>query len=72
MSTPVNEPSNESLIQELHDAANDLSYYNAAEGDTYRYEATARSQAQKRWNALVNEAIQRGIYNKDDFRGYLV
>lgn len=72
MSTSMNEASNESLLQALHDAAADLSYYNAAEGSAYRHESTARGVAQKRWNALVNEAITRGIYNKDDFRGYLV
>ena len=72
MSTNMNNASNESLLQALHDAASDLSYYNAAEGDTYRYESGARSAAQKRWNALVNEAIQRGIYNKQDFANYLV
>ncbi len=72
MSIEVNMASNESLLQELHDAASDLSYYNAAEGDTYRWEAPARAKARARWNSLVNEATERGIYNPDDFRGYLV
>ena len=64
--------SNESLIQALHDAAADLSYYNAAEGDTYRWETGARSKARARWSELVEEAKVRGIYNPKDFSGYLV
>lgn len=72
MSTNMNDASNESLIQALHDAAADLSYYNAAEGQVYFMEAGARGVARNRWNSLVNEAIARGIYNKEDFSGYLV
>lgn len=68
----MNEPSNESLLQALHDAAAELSFYNAGEGEVYFREQGARSVARNRWNALVEEAIQRGIYNKKDFAGYLV
>lgn len=68
----MNTPSNESLLQELHDAAAELSYFNAAEGDNWYREQGARSKAQARYTTLVNVAAERGIYNKDDFKGYLV
>jgi hypothetical protein len=61
------------LLNALHEAASNLSYFNAAEGDVWRAETGARAAAQKEWNILVNEAIHRNIYNKEDFAGrYLV
>ena len=72
MSTKMNEPSNESLIQALHEAASTLSYYNAAEGDVYRREAGSRAKARARYLDLVEAAIERGVYNKEDFKGYLI
>lgn len=60
------------ILNSLHEAAGNLSYFNAAEGDVYRMEAGARAAAQKAWNVLVDEALRRGIYDKDAFAEYLV
>ena len=65
-------PSNESLLQELHDAAAEVSYYNAGEGDCWYREQGARSKATARWRSLVEAAQERGIFRPEDFKGYLV
>ena len=61
-----------SLLNALHEAASNVSYFNAGEGDCYRAEAGARAAAQRQWDALVEEAIKRGIYAPEDFREYLL
>ena len=60
------------LLAAMKDAATDLSYYNAAEGDCYSAERNGRAVAQGKWDALVKEAKALGIWNSDDWRGYLV
>lgn len=62
-------PSNESLITALHEAARDVGFFSAAEGDWTR-ESTARQNATARWGALKREAQLRGIYNEEEFRRY--
>jgi hypothetical protein len=61
-----------SLLNALHEAASNVSYFNAGEGDCYRMEAGARAAAKSQWNALVEEAINRGIYDPADFKDYLL
>ena len=69
----MSELTNTELLNLLHEAASNLSYFNAAEGDVWRAESGSRAAAQKHWNYLVNQAIERGIYNPEEFKkGYLV
>ena len=62
MSTNMNQPSNESLLQELCFAAGELGYYLAAEGD-YTRETPDRTKAAARFYALKKEAEIRGVYD---------
>jgi hypothetical protein len=61
-----------SLLNALHEAASNVSYFNAAEGPSYYAEAGARAAARSQWEALVEEAISRGIYDPEDFKDYLL
>ena len=62
----------EELLAAMKDAATGLSYYNADEGDCYSAERNGRAVAQGKWDALKAVAKDRGIWNSDDWRGYLV
>jgi vacuolar-type H+-ATPase catalytic subunit A/Vma1 len=68
----MSELTNTELLNRMHEAAADLSYYNAAEGSDYYREKGARAIAQKHWNTLVEEAVKRGLYEKGDWLEYLV
>ena len=62
----------EELLTALADAASRVSYYNAAEGTQYTREATARHAARQAWDDLVREASERGIFNPESYKGYLL
>lgn len=47
------------LFKKLDDAAGSMSYYNAAEGDSWYTEKTQREQAQKDFYAAVNAFIAK-------------
>ena len=64
--------SNTGLLNSLHEAAKDVSYFNAGEGPSWYAETTGRHAALSRWQALLEEAQFRGIYNPDDFKEYLL
>jgi len=41
--------------------ANNLSYYNAAEGDSYRQEASARNACRTRFQDVSKQVLARGL-----------
>lgn len=57
------------LIQELKDAASDLSYYNAAEGDSYRAEAAPRAAARARLEEAREKCRAEGIDPSEALKG---
>jgi hypothetical protein len=61
------------LIQQLHEAANRLSYYNAAEGDWSR-ERDARGRAQAEYYRIRKEVEDAGIDVSAELagKGYLL
>ena len=63
---------NSELLNALHETALRVSYFNAGEGACYRAETNARHAAKSEWDNLVIEAKNRGIYNADDFKNYLL
>jgi hypothetical protein len=52
---------NEELIEKLKEAASDLSYYNAAEGDSWSKERLARQQARENLAKYHSECILAGL-----------
>ena len=62
--------SNESLLQALHEAAQQCGYYTAAEGRDYYNEEEQRSRAWARWHTLVEIGRQRGVYREEDYKRY--
>lgn len=58
------------LIDAIHKAARDISYYNAAEGDNYFQEQPLRSRAQAALRSLKDEAEKRGL--TVELNGYLL
>lgn len=62
----------EQLLTALADAAGRVSYFNAAEGTQYTQEGGARRAAKDAWHALVDEATERGIFDPENYKGYLV
>ena len=67
----VEDLENEKLKRALHEAASAVSYYHAAEAD-WDKEHEERAKALVQWGELKAEAIKRGVYNKYDFKYYLV
>jgi cytidylate kinase len=61
---------NDGLAHLAHDLANRVSYYNAAEGDSYRQEAVERELAKTNFRKVVRALYDRGI--KFDTKGYLL
>ncbi len=49
------------LKQSTHDAAISLSYYNAAEGQSYRQEQGARGKAYSKFHTLKKECEERDL-----------
>jgi hypothetical protein len=68
----VTETTNEELLQATKEAASLLSFYNAAEGDNWERERTARSVAHAKFYNLKEICMERGIYNPEDFKHFLV
>jgi hypothetical protein len=68
----VEETSDVDLLEALKTLAVEVSYFNAAEGSDYTREAGSRRAAQAKFNTLVEIAKERGIYNPEDFKNYLV
>ena len=66
------ETSNEELILALKEAASRLSYFNAAEGDQWAKERDARRAAHTTFYTMKEIAMERGIYDQDQFKHYLV
>lgn len=64
--------SNSGLLNALHEAAQDVSFFNAGEGPSYYAETNGRHAAISRWEALLEEAKFRGLYNPSDFKDYLL
>ena len=60
------------LLNALHESASNLSYFNAAEGDSWIAETGARAAAQKEFDELKGDALQRGIFSPEDFTRYLL
>lgn len=60
------------LMKELHGAAQEVSYFQAAEGSDYTREADARKVAWGRWVALKEIAMKHGVFDPEDFKNYLV
>ena len=59
-SMDISEISNEMLIANWHDAASDVSYFNAAEGEWSR-ETVARERARDRLRWITNEILSRNL-----------
>lgn len=57
------------LLEELHKAAADVSYYEAAEGEYHREKEQREAAKTKFWN-LHAETVKRGL--EVDLRGYLL
>lgn len=49
------------LVTQTHKLASSLSYYNAAEGDSWRDEETARDKCLADFKAAIKEMRQRGL-----------
>lgn len=64
--------SNDVLIADLKEAASELSYFNAAEGDSWRKERESRQLALARFNEIKDHCIIAGIDVKPILQGYLV
>jgi hypothetical protein len=59
------EPSNESLLNALHEAAARLSYFK-------NEEAGVKAAALAEWESLKSEAKKRGIYSPEHWKKYAV
>ena len=62
---------NESLLNALHESAVEVSYFRAAEDDWGR-ETQERERAEKRWDALKEEAKVRGIWEPKLYTRFMV
>lgn len=63
---------NSALLNELHLAASQVSRFNAADWEQIGREREAAGKAWARWVDLKQMAQQRGIYNPEEFKRYLV
>jgi hypothetical protein len=61
--------SDKDVLEEAHNVASRLSYYNAAEGN-WRQEAAARGECQKEYREVMKEVYARGLEFEN--RGYLL
>lgn len=52
---------NNELLDLYVKEANNLSYYNAAEGHSYSQEAQARGECRKRYQAVKQQILDRGL-----------
>ena len=66
----INALEDDHLIEAMHSAASDLSYYNAAEGQDYRNEAAGRHAANEHYRALATEIKNRNLSFSTE--GYLL
>lgn len=57
----VKKMGNQHLILKTREAANNLSFYNAAEGSSWRKETAARNKASIAFNLYAGECRVRGI-----------
>lgn len=67
-------PGKDLLIEELKEAAANLSYYNAAEGDCWKQEAGGRAAANTRYQKAGKACFEAGIDPNEVLAGggYLV
>lgn len=68
----LHEMTDEELAEATRKAAADLSYYNAAEGECWRSERAARSNAHQRFQELKKRCEKYKINWNPDNIGYLV
>jgi hypothetical protein len=61
---------NTQLLNSLYEAAARVMYYETAKNR--QEEVGPLAAAHREWELLRNEAAQRGIYNRENFKGYRV
>jgi hypothetical protein len=60
------------LLHLAHDLANRVSYYEAAEGESYRKEREERELAKTNFRKVVGAARQRGLEFSAAGKGYML